>query len=241
MLGKMQYYSSKFTGFRTRGLFSAFGTEVLCLVPLLDSVPKACFLLFGRKFRTLYPCWLPYQSPIFCILDGSIVLCTLADFRIQGLFSVFWTEVSCPAVFPSSVPEARFQCFVRKYRVLQSSRLPYQRPVFSVLYGSFLACAPTDFRTFCPFPVFWTEVLCLICLLTSVSKACFQCFGRKYRALQSSRLPYQRPVFSVLYGSFVPCSLPDFLTGSHSLYYLGFFLNLRCRGIIIFRNAAVVQ
>ena len=35
--------------FRPRGLFSVFGTEVSLLVPLLTSVPEACFLLLGRK------------------------------------------------------------------------------------------------------------------------------------------------------------------------------------------------
>ena len=175
----MPVLSCSLPAFRTRGLFSMFCTEVSCSVPLRTSVPKACFLLFGRKFRTLYPCWLPYQSPIFCILDGSFMPHVLTDFRTKGTFSVFWTEVSCPAASLTSVSKACFQCFVRKYRVLQSSRLPYQRPVFRVLDGSFMPCSLPGFRTRAPFSAFWTEVSCLICLLTSVPEPRFHHFGRK--------------------------------------------------------------
>ena len=44
------------TDFRTRGLFSAFCTEVFIPVPLLTSVPEACFPHFVRKFHTLFAC-----------------------------------------------------------------------------------------------------------------------------------------------------------------------------------------
>ena len=108
-----------------------------CPAAFLTSVPEACFQCFVRKFHALYPCGLPYPRPVFCFLDGSFVLCTLADFRTRTPFSPFWTEVSCLVPFLTSVPEARFQCFVRKFRALQPSRLPY-RESFSLLFGIFL-------------------------------------------------------------------------------------------------------
>ena len=88
-------------------------------------------VLFIKVYR------LPYQRPVFSVLDGSFLLCTLADFRIQGMFSVFRTEVSCPATLLTSVSKACFQCFGRKFRAQQPSRLPY-RESFSLLFGIFL-------------------------------------------------------------------------------------------------------
>ena len=76
--------------------FSVFWTEVSRPVPLPTSVPEACFLHFGRKFCSLSPYRLPSLRPVFSILDGSVLPCTLADFRTQAPFSAFWTEVSCP-------------------------------------------------------------------------------------------------------------------------------------------------
>ena len=38
----------------------------------------------------------------------------LADFRTQGPFPAFGTEVSLPALLPTSVSEAHFRHFVRK-------------------------------------------------------------------------------------------------------------------------------
>ena len=64
-----------------------------CPAAFLTSVPEACFQCFVRKFHALYPCGLPYPRPVFCFLDGSFVLCTLADFRTRTPFSPFWTEV----------------------------------------------------------------------------------------------------------------------------------------------------
>jgi len=60
--------------------------------------------------------------------------------------------------------------------------------VFDVFDGSFIPCTPSDFRPFCPFSTFLTEVLFPARLPTSVFL----------------------PVFSVLDGSFSPCSLADF-------------------------------
>ena len=41
-------------------------------------------------------------------------------------------------------------------------RLPYQRPVFRILYGSFYPCSLADFRTKAPFSAFCTEVSHLV-------------------------------------------------------------------------------
>ena len=57
------------------------------------SVSGACFRGLGRKFYSLYSCRLPYQGPVFGDWDGSFSHCTLADFRIRGLFSGIGTEV----------------------------------------------------------------------------------------------------------------------------------------------------
>ena len=132
--------------------------------------------MFWTEIRALYPCCLPYPRPVFSVLDGSFLLCTLADFRIQGMFSVFRTEVSCPAVFPTSLPEARFQCFVRKFRALQPSRLPY-RESFSLLFGIFLeftmpghyyfqecSCGSVTRRD-CSLE-FWDQCICIHCFVT---------------------------------------------------------------------------
>ena len=76
--------------------FSVFWTEVSRPAPLQTSVPKACFQCFGRKFYALFTCRLPSRGPVFCVLDGSFMPCSPADFRTQAPFSAFWTEVSCP-------------------------------------------------------------------------------------------------------------------------------------------------
>ena len=131
-----RYYSSWFTDFRPRGLFSAFRTEVLLHGRLLTSVPEALFQGFGRKFCSLDACRLPSPRPFFRVLDGSFTPCALADFRPWGPFSGFWTEVFAPWTLadfrprgpfsgfwtevllhgrlPTSVPEARFQHLGRK-------------------------------------------------------------------------------------------------------------------------------
>ena len=112
--------SRSLAGFRTRGPFSGFGTEVSYLVPLLTSVPEARFQGLGRKFPAWFPCRLPYQSPVFCILYGSFMPGSLADFRTGGAFSGFGTEVSCLVYLPTSVPKARFQGFGRKFHGLRA-------------------------------------------------------------------------------------------------------------------------
>ena len=112
---------------------------------LLTSVPEACFRHFGRKFRALYPCGLPYQGPVFGILDGSFMIHALADFRTQGLFSAFCTEVSCPVPLLTSVPKACFLCFGRKFSAQPAYRLPSQGSVFGVLDGSFGHAKGQDF------------------------------------------------------------------------------------------------
>ena len=149
---------------------------------LLTSVPEACFRHFGRKFRALYPCGLPYQGPVFGILDGSFMIHALADFRIQGLFSAFCTEVSCPVPLLTSVPMPRFRRFVRKFHALCPCRLPYQDLVFGVLYGSFMPCALADFRTQGLFSVFWTEVFCPARIQASVLRSRFLHFGWNFWA-----------------------------------------------------------
>ena len=70
-----------------------------------------------------------------------------------------------------------------------------------------MPCTLADFRIQAPFSVFWTEVSCLVPFLTSVSKVCFLCFGRKYRALRPSRLPY-RESFSLVFGIFLEFTMP---------------------------------
>ena len=107
--------------FRTGGPFPGFDTEVLCLVSLPASVPEARFQGLGRKFPAWFPCRLPYQSPVFCILYGSFMPGSLADFRTGGPFSAFWTEVLCLVPLLTSVPEARFQGFGRKFCYLLAS------------------------------------------------------------------------------------------------------------------------
>ena len=169
--------------FRTRAPSSAFWTEVSCPVPLRASVPKPSFLRFGRKFRSLYLCGLPYQGPVFTILDGSFMACAPADFRTGGLFAGFWTEVSCPMYLRTSVPEPPFRHFGR------------------ILDGSFMPHVPADFRTRAPFSMFWTEVSCPMYLLTSVPVPRFQHFGRMFHAPCTCWLPYQGPLFCILDGS----------------------------------------
>ena len=104
--------------------------------PLLTSAPGTHFRRLVRKFYSLRSCRLPYQRPVFGVWDGSFALCALADFRIRGLFSAFGTEVSLPALLPTSVLRAHFRRLGRKFRFLHSCRLPYQRPIFGILYGS---------------------------------------------------------------------------------------------------------
>ena len=132
----MPVLSCSLPDFRTKAPFSTFCTEVSCSVPLLTSVPKACFLLFVRKFHALYPCGLPYPRPVFCFLDGSFLPHMPADFRTKATFSAFWMEVSRSICLLTSVPKPRFQCFVRKFRALYPCGLPYQNPVFTILDGS---------------------------------------------------------------------------------------------------------
>ena len=165
--------SRSLAGFRTRGPFSGFGTEVSYLVPLLTSGPfpgfdtevllPACLLtsvLFARfqglirKFYALFPCRLPYFLPVFRVLDGSSMACAPSDFRTGSPFSGFDTEVSCLVPLPTSVPDPRFQGFGRKFYALLPCQLPYRRLVFRVWDGSFMACAPADFRTRALFSVF---------------------------------------------------------------------------------------
>ena len=105
---------------------------------------------------------------------------SLADFRTGGPFPGFDTEVLCLVSLPASVPEARFQGLIRKFSAPCACRLPYRIPVFCILYGSFMSRSFADFRTFCPFPGFDTEVSCLVPLLTSVPKARFQGLIRKF-------------------------------------------------------------
>ena len=99
---------------------------------------------------------------------------------------IFWLRVTCrpeclycPAAFLTSVPEACFQCFVRKFHALYPCGLPYPRPVFCFLDGSFLPCILADFRTKATFSVFCTEVSCSVPLRTSVPEPRFHHFGRK--------------------------------------------------------------
>ena len=69
---------------------------------------------------------------------------------------------------PTSVPEACFQHFGRKFPALHPCRLPYPSPVFRILNGSFMPCSPADFRTQAPFSAFWTEVSCPVPLLQTI-------------------------------------------------------------------------
>ena len=110
----MPVLSCSLPAFRTRGLFSMFCTEVSCSVPLRTSVPKACFLRFGRKFHAPCTCGLPYQSPVFNVLDGSFMPHVPTDFRTSAPFSAFWTDVSCPMYLLASVPGPPFLHFGRK-------------------------------------------------------------------------------------------------------------------------------
>ena len=123
------------------------------------------------------------RGPVFSVLDGSFPPCALADFRTQSLFSAFWTEVLLSVPLPTSVPEACFQHFGRKFPALHPCRLPYPSPVFHILNGSFMPCSPADFRTQAPFSAFWTEVSRPAPLQTSVPKPRFPHFGRKFPAL----------------------------------------------------------
>ena len=154
---------------------------------------------------------LPSRGPIFCVLYGSFMIHVLADFRTRGLFSAFWTEVSYPVPLRTSVPGPRFRHFVRKFHDPCACRLPYPRPVFGVLYGSFLSCTLADFRTNASFSAFCTEVSCPVPLLTSVPKACFLCFGRKFSAQPAYRLPSSGPVFCISDGIFGHAKGQDFL------------------------------
>ena len=122
--------------FRPGCHFSAFETEVLLIVLFPTSVPKASFRRLGRKFHPLYYSRLPSLRPLFSVWYGSFTPCALADFRIRGPFSAFGTEVSLSAPLPTSVSEACFRRLGRKSRFLHSCRLPYQRPMLGILYGS---------------------------------------------------------------------------------------------------------
>ena len=89
--------------FRPRGLFSAFETEVLLLMPLQTSVLEIRFRRLGRKFFSFCPCRLPSRRPFFGVWDGSFSPSVLADFRPRGLFSAFETEVLRPRPLRTSV------------------------------------------------------------------------------------------------------------------------------------------
>ena len=88
---------------------------------------------------------LPYQGPVFGILDGSFMIHALADFRTQGLFSAFCTEVSCPVPLLTSVPKACFLCFGRKFSAQPAYRLPSSGPVFCISDGIFGHAKGQDF------------------------------------------------------------------------------------------------
>ena len=82
-----------------------------------------------------------------------------------------------------------------------------------------MPCMRAEFRPRGPFSVFGTEVSCLACVQTSVPEAHFPCLGRKFYALHTCRLPYQRLFFRVWDGSFLPCMRPDFRPrGSFSVF-----------------------
>ena len=98
-------------------------------------------------------------------------------------FSAFGTEVLSPVPMQTSVLDARFRHFRRKFHALYTYRLPYQRPVFRILYGSFYPCSLADFRTKAPFSAFCTEVSCPVPLLTSIPRPRFLHFVRKFHTL----------------------------------------------------------
>ena len=60
----------------------------------------------------------------------------LADFRPEGPFSAFGTEVLSPVPLQTSVLDARFRHFRRKVHALYTYRLPSLNPVFTVWDGS---------------------------------------------------------------------------------------------------------
>ena len=122
-------------------------------------------------------------------------------FRPGDPFSAFWTEVSLHVRLLTSVPEARFRRFGRKFHPMRACRLPSRRPVFGVLDGSFTPCELADFRPGGSFSAFGTEVSPHASLQTSVPEARFRRLGRKFLSLCACGLPSRRPLFRVWDGS----------------------------------------
>ena len=106
--------------FRTRGPFSAYGTEVLLPDPMLTSVPEATIRHLARKFYSQTPCRLPCQRALFGIWHGSFTPGSHAGFRARGLFSAFGTEVLLPDPMLTSVPEGPFRDLARKSYTLDN-------------------------------------------------------------------------------------------------------------------------
>ena len=150
---------------------------------LQTSVLEACFRRLRRKFHILCFFRLPSRKPLFSVLDGSFIPCVSSDFRPEGLFSVFRTEVCPPVLLQTSVLEACFRRLGRKFHILCFFRLPSRKPLFSVLDGSFIPCVSSDFRPEGLFSVFRTEVCPPVLLQTSVLEACFRRLGRKFTFL----------------------------------------------------------
>ena len=153
------------------------------------SVPKACFRHLGRKFFSFCPYRLPSRRPVFCNWDGSFSPSVLADFRPEGPFSAFGTEVFLLLSLPTSVPEASFRHLRRKFYSSCPYRLPSLRSVFDDWDGSFSPSVLADFRPEGPFSAFGTEVFLLLSLPTSVPEASFRHLRRKFYAPGLCGLP----------------------------------------------------
>ena len=84
-----------------------------------------------RQSRSMSANQLPSLWSFFCIWDGSFSPRTPADFRPDGLFSAFGTEVFLPLLLLTSVPMDCFLCLGRKFRALQlimlTSRVQFLR------------------------------------------------------------------------------------------------------------------